>query len=53
MKYAFRSILAFLCLFYAVGVGFAQNTNSGDIRGTVMDSSGAAVAGATVVLTNN
>jgi hypothetical protein len=52
MKYAFRSILALLCLFYAVGVGFAQNTNSGDIRGTVMDSSGAAVAGATVVLTN-
>jgi hypothetical protein len=52
MKYAFRSVLALLCLFCAAGAGFAQNTNSGDIRGTVMDSSGAAVAGATVTLTN-
>jgi hypothetical protein len=32
--------------------GLAQSTNSGDVRGTVMDSSGAAVAGATVTLTN-
>jgi len=32
--------------------GLAQNTNSGDIRGTVLDSSGAAVAGVTVTLTN-
>src|SRR5271155_6050105 len=32
--------------------GFAQSTNSGDIRGTVTDSSGAAVVGATVTLTN-
>src|SRR5271156_2269834 len=30
----------------------AQSTNSGDIRGTVTDSSGAAVGGATVTLTN-
>ncbi len=52
MKYAFRSVLALLCLFCAASAGFAQNTNSGDIRGTVMDSSGAAVAGATVTLTN-
>src|SRR5258708_8008237 len=52
MKYAFRSVVALLCLFCAAGAGFAQNTNSGDIRGTVMDSSGAAVAGATVTLTN-
>jgi len=34
MKYAFRSVLALLCLFCAAGAGFAQNTNSGDIRGT-------------------
>src|SRR5258707_2796654 len=52
MKFVFRSVLALLCLFCAAGVGFAQNTNCGDIRGTVMDSSGAAVAGATVTLTN-
>src|SRR5258708_10254512 len=52
MKYAFRSVLALLCLFCAASAGFAQNTNSGDIRGTVMDSSGAAVAGATVTLAN-
>jgi hypothetical protein len=32
--------------------GFSQNTNSGDIRGTVMDSSGAAISGATVTVTN-
>jgi len=30
----------------------SQNTNSGDIRGTVMDSTGALIAGATVTLTN-
>src|SRR5882762_1669114 len=52
MKYAFRSVLSLLCLFCAASAGFAQNTNSGDIRGTVMDSSGAAVAGATVTLAN-
>jgi Carboxypeptidase regulatory-like domain len=52
MKYAFRSIWALLCLLCAAGAGFAQNTNSGDIRGTVMDTSGAAVAGAKVTLAN-
>jgi hypothetical protein len=35
------------------GVGFGQNTNSGDIRGTVTDESGAAIAGAIVTVTNN
>jgi len=52
MKFAFRSIWALLCLLCAAGAGFAQNTNSGDIRGTVMDTSGAAVAGAKVTLAN-
>src|SRR5216683_3204198 len=52
MKYAFRSVLALLCLLCTMRVGVAQNTNSGDIRGTVMDTSGAAVAGATVTLAN-
>jgi hypothetical protein len=35
------------------GVGLAQNTNSGDIRGTVTDASGAAITGATVTVANN
>jgi hypothetical protein len=52
MKFAFRSVWALLCLFCAASAGFAQNTNSGDIRGTVMDSTGAVVAGATVTLLN-
>src|SRR6266849_3715389 len=52
MKYALRSVLALLCLLCTMRVGVAQNTNSGDIRGTVMDTSGAAVAGATVTLAN-
>jgi hypothetical protein len=34
-------------------LGFAQNTNSGDIRGTVADASGAVIQGATVTVTNN
>src|SRR5215472_2892903 len=34
-------------------VGFAQNSNSGDIRGTVTDSSGALIAGVNVTVTNN
>ncbi len=32
--------------------GFAQSINSGDIRGTVTDSSGAKIAGATVTVLN-
>ncbi len=32
--------------------GLAQNTNSGDIRGTVTDSTGAVVPGATVTILN-
>ena len=34
-------------------VGFGQNTNSGDIRGTVTDPSGAAIEGATVTVINS
>jgi hypothetical protein len=33
--------------------GFAQNTNSGDIRGIVTDTSGAVIPGVTVTVTNN
>src|SRR5882672_3266914 len=39
-------------LICVAGLGFAQNTNSGDIRGTVTDSSGAIVSGATVSVAN-
>lgn len=35
-----------------VGAGFAQSTNSGDIRGIVTDSSGAALPGVTVTVLN-
>jgi hypothetical protein len=47
-----RLLVLALCI--CVGnVGFAQNSNSGDIRGTVTDSSGALVPGANVTVTNN
>lgn len=35
------------------GIGFAQSTNSGDIRGTVTDNTGAVIPGVTVTVTNN
>ena len=38
-----------ICLASAV---FAQNTNSGDIRGTVTDATGAIIPGVTVTLLN-
>ena len=40
-----------LAPFLAIAV-YAQSTNSGDIRGTVTDSSGAEIAGATVTVLN-
>src|SRR6266568_4055859 len=39
----------FLCMAVA---GFAQSTNSSDLRGTVTDSSGAVIPGATVTIVN-
>src|SRR5271156_4621889 len=42
-----------LCvLLSATGVAIAQNTNSGDIRGTVTDSSGALLPGVTITVLN-
>src|SRR5215469_9256196 len=35
------------------GLALAQNTNSGDIRGTVTDTSGAVIQGVNVTVTNN
>ena len=52
MKRVFLLLLV-LALGFCVGnVGFAQNSNSGDIRGTVTDSSGALVPGVSVTVTN-
>jgi carboxypeptidase family protein len=47
--------VAFACflLLSVAHVGLAQNTNSGDIRGTVTDSSGAVMQGVSVTVTNN
>jgi hypothetical protein len=43
-----------LCLLSCVAaLGFAQNTNSSDIRGTATDSSGAVLPGVTVTVLNN
>jgi hypothetical protein len=51
------SILRFIAI-AVIGIlglssAFAQSTNSGDIRGTVTDSTGALLPGATVTVTNN
>ncbi len=49
MRNAIRFTL--LCLLVCAGVfSHAQNTNSGDIRGTVTDSTGALIPGATVTV---
>ena len=53
MKRVFRRLLVLALGFCAGNVGFAQNSNSGDIRGTVTDSSGAVVPGVSVTVTNN
>jgi hypothetical protein len=52
MRTAVRFVFAFCFLAIVASLSFAQNTNSGDIRGTVTDSSGAAIADAIVTLTN-
>ena len=41
-----------LLLIFGSGAGFAQSTNSGDIRGTVTDASGALIPGVTVTVVN-
>jgi hypothetical protein len=49
MKLTMRCILPLLLIFGS-GACFAQNTNSGDIRGTVTDTTGALIPGATVTV---
>src|SRR5580704_325634 len=46
---AMRFGIVFVLLLF-VGSTFAQNTNSGDIRGTVTDATGAVIPGATVTV---
>ena len=41
------ALMIYLC---ATAIGFAQNTNSGEIRGTVSDASGAAIPGVSVAI---
>jgi hypothetical protein len=53
MKRAMQWILLLLLISFGSGACLAQNSNSGDIRGTVTDSSGAVVPGANVTVTNN
>src|SRR5271168_1741740 len=53
MRTALRFAFAIFLLASLANLSFAQSTNSGDIRGTVTDSSGALVAGATVTLIND
>ena len=48
----FRLALALFAVLLLAKPAVSQNTNSGDIRGTVTDSSGAVVPGVTVTLTN-
>jgi Carboxypeptidase regulatory-like domain len=52
MTTAYRFTLAFCLLACTAGLSVAQNTNSGDIRGTVTDSSGAVVPDVTISVTN-
>ncbi len=43
---------ALLLPFSPTGVSYAQSTNSGDIRGTITDTSGAVISGATITVLN-
>src|SRR6266567_1089170 len=48
-----RCLIVMSLLVCLSGFGFGQKTNYGDVRGTVTDTSGAAISGATVTVTNN
>jgi hypothetical protein len=49
----FRMVAIAVIGVLGLGNAYAQSTNSGDIRGTVTDSTGALLPGATVTVTNN
>jgi hypothetical protein len=46
------TLLASAVLMSGAGLGFAQNTNSGDVRGTATDTTGAVIQGVTVSVTD-
>ena len=52
MRLGRLAVLAGVFLAGSFGAGFGQATNAGDISGTVTDTSGAAIPGATVTVTN-
>lgn len=54
MKFRWQALMLSLVMLGVgyVGTGFAQNTNSGDIHGTVTDTTGALIPGATVTVVN-
>jgi hypothetical protein len=52
MKSFVRWVFAFCLLICLAGPAFSQSRNTGEIRGTVTDPSGAAVPNATVTVTN-
>lgn len=49
----FRIVAIAVAGILGLGSAYAQSTNSGDIRGTVTDSTGALLPGVTVTITNN
>ncbi len=53
MKRLFHGLLVLAFGFCAGHVAIAQNSNSGDIRGTVTDATGAVMPGVSVTVTNN
>src|SRR5580692_4627043 len=52
MKSCMRCLVAACLLLFIAFPAFSQSRNTGEIRGTVTDPSGAAGAGATVTVTN-
>jgi hypothetical protein len=52
MKGAARLVLSLVFVLSIAGSAVSQSRNTGEIRGVVTDSSGAAVAGATITLSN-
>jgi outer membrane receptor protein involved in Fe transport len=52
MKIIQRLAYSAILLILTAGVGMSQNANSGEIKGTVTDSSGAVVEGVTITFTN-
>ena len=53
LRQATRRVLSVAVLLCSIaGFGRAQNTNSGDIRGTVTDATGAVIPGASITLLN-